>query len=75
MLNYENQFGFRSGPTTTHSSMVENKLHPSGKSLDLSKAYITVDHSVHLAELEYDGVRDLPNECFRSYFVRVSVGW
>ena len=55
--------------------MVENKLHPSGKSLDLSKAYITVDHSVLLAELEYDGVRDLPNECFRSYFVRVSMGW
>ena len=51
MLNYENQFGFRSGPTTTHASMVENELHPSGKSLDFSKAYITVDHSVLLAEL------------------------
>ena len=35
MLNYENQFGFRSGRTTTNASMVENKLHPSGKSLDL----------------------------------------
>ena len=51
MLNYENQFGFRSGRTTTNASMVENKLHPSGKSLDFSKAYITVDHSVLLAEL------------------------
>ena len=46
MLNYENKFGFRSGLTTTHVSMVENKLHPSGKSLG-----------------------------FRSYFVRVSMGW
>ena len=46
MLNYENKFGFCSGLTTTHVSMVENKLHPSGKSLG-----------------------------FRSYFVRVSMGW
>ena len=34
ILNYENQFGFCSGCTTTHASSVENKLYPSGKSLD-----------------------------------------
>ena len=71
----DNQFGFRSGRSTTQASMlisdkiqraIENKLYSCGIFLDLSKAFDTVDHSILLAKLENYGIRGLPNEWYYS---------
>ena len=74
----DNQFGFRSGRSTTQASMlitdkiqraIENKLYSCGIFLDLSKAFDTVDHSILLAKLENYGIRGLPNEWYYSWFI------
>ena len=73
---YSNQFGFRSGYSTTHSLIsitetirktLDNNKYGCDVSLDFRKAFDTVNHSILLQKLEHYGIRDEAYSWFNSY--------
>jgi len=71
-----NQFGFRSGFSTSHSLLsitecikqtIESKKYGCGVFIDLKKAFDTVNHQILLTKLEHYGIRNIALELFKSY--------
>jgi hypothetical protein len=73
---YEFQFGFRANHSTTYAlieimdniySWLEEGYYVAGIYFDLSKAFDTVDHSILLHKLYYNGVRGTAFNWFKDY--------
>jgi len=71
-----NQFGFRSGHSTTHPTTLfmnyiyeafNKKQHVAAIFCDLAKAFDTCDHEILLKVLEKKGIRDTELKWFQSY--------
>ena len=73
---FPNQYGFRSGCSTTHSLIgitetisktIEQKKFGCGVFIDLKKAFDTVNHTILLRKLEHYGIRGPALKWFTSY--------
>ena len=72
----DNQFGFRSGHSTTQATLlitdkiqkaIEKKEYSCGIFLDLSKAFDTVNHHILIDKLQHYGIRGVAKDWFISY--------
>ena len=75
-LIYPDQYGFRSGCSTTHSLIsitenikktIEEKTFGCGVFIDLKKAFDTVSHDILLQKMEHYGIKDMALAWFKSY--------
>ena len=75
-LLFNLQFGFRSGHSTDHAllsltenikSFLDNNRSGCGISIDLQKAFDTVNHDILLSKLENYGIRGNSLQWFESY--------
>ena len=73
---FPNQYGFREKHSTFMSLLkliddisneVNNKIYSVGIFIDLSKDFDTIDHSLLVKKLQYDGVRGIVADWFVSY--------
>ena len=74
-LIYPDQYGFRSGCSTTHSLIsitenikktIEEKKFGCGVFIDLKKAFDTVNHDILLQKMDH-GIKDMALAWFKSY--------
>ena len=74
-----NQYGFRSGRSTSMAVMevveaiskgVDNKEYAVGVFIDLKKAFDTIDHGILLEKMERYGVRGVANDWLKSYLYK-----
>ena len=73
---YQNQFGFRKNNSTVYALAqitemikvsIDNRKFGCGISVDLRKAFDTVNHEILLIKLEHYGIRDSMLKWFQSY--------
>ena len=74
-LLFDHQYGYRSGHSTEHAALeltdriitnIDNKKSPLNISLDLSKAFDTLDHNILLDKLHNYGMRETPLKLVKS---------
>ena len=76
-LQHNKKFGFQSNHFTTHAILLavnqiqravkRNALFSCGLFLDLSKAFVSVNHEILISKLQYYGIHGISNNWFISH--------
>ena len=76
IYDYHYQFGFRQGHSTIHAvqtaissviTSLNSSYHSMGTSIDFSKAFDTIQHSILLKKLNHHGIRGLALDLIKDY--------